>query len=68
MPKVTCRISVKGVDLKDMMAQAVGQMMDLTDAKWKITDIDLWGQEDIASRSGMARLWSASMVLEANIE
>jgi len=43
-------------------------MMDLTEAKWKITDIRLWGQEDVASRSGMARLWSASMTLEANID
>jgi TnpA family transposase len=67
MPKVTARLTVKGVDLKEMMNQAIGQMADLTDAQWTISEIELWGQEDVASREGMARLWSASMSLEANV-
>jgi hypothetical protein len=67
MPKITTRISVKGVDLKEMMASAITQLADLTDAKFKITEIDLWGDEDVAAKNGMARLWSASMTLEANI-
>jgi hypothetical protein len=66
--KATIRVSVKGVDLREMMANAKEQVAELTDAKWTITEIEVWGgPEDIAVKNGMARLYSASMTLEANI-
>ena len=69
MAKATIRVSVKGVDLKEMMTSAREQVADLTDAKWTITEIEIWGgPEDIAVKNGMARLYSASMTLQANIE
>lgn len=67
MAKVTVRLQVRGVDLKEMMSGAVEQAGELSEAAWKITEIDVWGNEDIASRQGMARLWQASMTLEATV-
>ena len=68
MAKVTIRVSAKGIDLKEMMANAKEQVADLADANWKITDVEVWsGPEDIAVKNGMARLYSALMTLEANI-
>jgi hypothetical protein len=68
MAKVTARLSVKGTDLREMMEQAKEQMADLGDAQWRITEVELWNQEDMASKSGMVRLWSGSFTLEANVE
>ncbi|MFA6046180.1 MAG: hypothetical protein WC718_14445 [Phycisphaerales bacterium] len=67
MPKIVVNVSVKGTDLKQMMASAKEQMADLGAVPWKITQINLWGQDDAATRQGMVKLWSASMDLEANI-
>lgn len=68
MPKVTARINVRGIDLSQMIADAKEKLSELTDAEWKINEVDLYGDEDISSRQGMARLWSASMSAEANIK
>jgi hypothetical protein len=66
--KVTTRISVRGVDLKDMLTEATSQLADLTDATFTVTEIDLWpGSEDVAMKDGMARLWSASFTMEADV-
>lgn len=67
MAKVTARVSVKGIDLKEMMASAMDQLGELSDATWKITEVDLWGSEDIASRDGLAQVWTASMTAEATL-
>jgi hypothetical protein len=67
MAKVTARVNVRGVDLKEMMATTIEQLGELADAKWTITEVDLYGSEDIASRQGMATLWAASMTAEANL-
>lgn len=66
--KVTTRISVRGVDLKDMIAQAREQVSDLSDAEFVVTDVDVYPIDDIATQQGMARLWSASLTLEANLK
>lgn len=67
MAKVTARVNVKGIDLKEMMASAMEQLGELSDTTWTITDVDLWGHEDFASRNGLAQLWSASMSAETNL-
>lgn len=67
MAKVTARVSVRGIDLKEMMQGALDQLSELSSEKWTIIEIDLYGSEDIASKSGMAQLWSASMTAEANV-
>lgn len=67
MSKVTVSINVRGIDLKEMMAQAKEQLADLTDAEWTITDVALYCVDDIAGRDGMARLWNASMTMEATV-
>lgn len=65
--KVTARIGVRGIDLKEMMASALDQLSELSAETWTITEVELYGSEDIASKSGMAQLWSASMTAEANV-
>jgi polysaccharide pyruvyl transferase WcaK-like protein len=65
--KVTARVSVRGIDLKEMMSSALDQLSELSAETWTITEVDLYGSEDIASRDGMAQLWSAQMVAETNV-
>jgi hypothetical protein len=66
--KLTTHISIRGVDLKDMLQQAREQLADLSDATFTVTDVDLYVMEDIADKEGMARLWSASFTMEANVD
>lgn len=67
MAKVTVSISVRGVDLKEMLAQAHEQLGDLSDAPFTVTQVDLYAVDDIASKDGMARLWSGSFTAEADV-
>lgn len=68
MAKVTTRISIRGVDLKEMLAEAHTQLADLTDATFTVTEVDLWpGGEDVAMKDGMARIWSASFTMETDV-
>lgn len=67
MAKVTARVSVRGIDLKEMMASALDQLSELSSEAWTITEVDLYGSEDIASRDGMAQLWTASMTAETSL-
>lgn len=67
MAKVTARITVRGVDLGQMMAQAKAQLAELSDAKWSVSEVDLYSIDEMATKDGMAPLWSASMTLEANV-
>jgi hypothetical protein len=39
--KLTTHISIRGVDLKDMLQQAREQLADLSDATFTVTDVDL---------------------------
>jgi hypothetical protein len=67
MAKVTTRISVRGVDLKDMLQQAYEQLADLSDARFTVTDVDLYPMDDVAVKDGMARLYSATFTMEAEV-
>lgn len=68
MPKVSASVSVRGTDLKEMMATAKAQMADLGgDINWKISDISLWSQEDAATKQGLVRMYNCSMTLEATV-
>lgn len=68
MAKVTTRISVRGVDLKEMLKEAHAQLADLSDSAFTVTDVDLWpGAEDVAMKDGMARVWSATFTMEADV-
>lgn len=67
MAKVTARMSSRGVDLSQMIAQAKDQLSELSDAKWKLSDVDLYSVEDIATKEGLSPVWSASMTFEADV-
>lgn len=67
MAKVTTTVNVRGVDLKEMLKQAHEQLSDLTDAPFTVTNVDLYAIDDIASKEGMARLWSASFTMETDV-
>jgi hypothetical protein len=67
MAKVTTRVSVRGVDLKDMLKEAHAQLSDLTDSPFTVTDVDLYAIDDIASKDGLARLWSATFTMETDV-
>lgn len=67
MAKVTTRISVRGVDLKEMLKQAHEQLADLTDSAFTVTEVDLYPIDDVAVKDGMARLWSASFTMETDV-
>jgi hypothetical protein len=44
------------------------QLSDLTDAPFTVTQVDLWpGAEDVAMKEGMARIWSATFTMEADV-
>lgn len=67
MAKITTRVSLQGVDLKEMLQQAQKQLADLTDATFTVTDVDLYPINDIAVKDGMARLWSATFTMETEV-
>jgi ribosomal protein L11 len=70
MPKVSVHLNMKGVDIREMMAQAKEKMADVagSDVKFKITEMEMrdYG-DDMATKQGMARLYYCDMTLEANI-
>jgi hypothetical protein len=69
MAKVTARVSVNGTDLNAMMDQAKEQFGDLSNGTdFKITEVDLWGAQDIASKQGMTIMWNATITGEATVE
>mgnify|MGYP001316287895 CR=1 FL=1 len=67
MSKVTVRVSVKGTDIREMMATAKEQVADLGDAPWTISEMELYGQDDMATKQGLVKMWSASMTLDADV-
>jgi len=68
MAKVTTRVSVRGIDLKDMLKQAHEQLADLSESPFTVTEVDLYGIDDVAVKDGMARLWSATFTMETNVD
>lgn len=67
MAKITVRLNTRGVDLTGMMAEANEQLSELADARWRITDVECFAGEDLPSKDGMMRLWSAMLTAEAEV-
>lgn len=67
MPKITVRLSTRGVDLAGMLTEAKDQLNELADARWRITDVECYAGEDLPSKDGMLRLWSAMLTAEAEV-
>lgn len=67
MAKITARISVSGTDLDAMRDEAIDRLSELYRGPWQVEEVDLWGEEDIASKQGMLRNWQATFSCEASI-
>lgn len=69
MPKVTARVPMRGVDLKQMMDEAKAKMADVAPGvPFKITDVQMMDMgEDLGTRQGMARMFACDMTMEADV-
>lgn len=65
--KVTANTSVSGIDLRDMMAEAQSRFDEMANVPWTIVSVDVWGNEDVASKQGMSQLWRATFNAEASL-
>lgn len=67
MAKITANISVSGTDLPAMRDEALQMLSELYGGEWTVTEVDLWGQEDLASKAGMLRSWNGSFTAETTL-
>lgn len=69
MAKITARMNGRGTDLEAMKQNAISKFEDLSPgADWTITEIDLWGEEDVGTRQGMVSMWTATITATADVE
>ena len=67
MAKIKASVSVSGTDLVAMREEALQNLGELYASKWTIEEVDLWGEEDLASKAGMLRAWRGSFTATAEI-
>lgn len=67
MAKISATVSVTGTDLPAMRDEALRMLGELHTTEWTLEEVDLWGEEDLASKAGLLRSWRGSFTAEAQL-
>lgn len=65
--KTTLKLTIKGTALAEMAQSALAKADQLANADWAVSEVDLWGEEDVQAKEGMLVVFTGTFTLVAEV-